>query len=106
MEASHLTAWLGDAETIPILDDASVSVAREHVRKLAGEVALAQVATETIAIAATELVRNQLVHARGGRFVVRRIERRSVRGLELIAADRGPGLVDPTATLEEILLQG
>jgi hypothetical protein len=24
----------------------------------------------------------------------------------LTAADRGPGLVDPTATLEEILLQG
>jgi len=55
MEASHLTAWLGDAETTPILDDASISVARARVRALAGELALAQEATETIAIAASEL---------------------------------------------------
>jgi len=103
METTHLTAWLGDVETISILDDASVSVARAHVRELGGEIGLAHEATETIAIAATELVRNQLIHSRGGRFMVRSIERHGVRGLELVAADRGPGLADPTRALDGMI---
>ena len=100
METTHLSAWLGDPEAISIRDDASISIAREHVREIAGELGLQQEVTETIAIAATELVRNQLVHARGGRFAVRSVERRGVRGLELVAADRGPGLADPTRALD------
>ncbi len=99
MEATRLTAWLGDAEPIPILDDASVSVARERVRRLGGELGLAEEVIESVATAASELARNQLVHGRGGRFAVNPIERRGVRGLELVAADRGPGLVDPARAL-------
>ncbi|HEX7702527.1 MAG TPA: ATP-binding protein, partial [Kofleriaceae bacterium] len=106
METTHVTAWLRGVDTIPILDDASISVAREHVRRLGGEVGLVQEVTETVAIAATELVRNQLVHARGGRFAVRAIERGGVRGLELVAADRGPGLADPRRALEGTISTG
>ncbi len=88
---------------IPILDDASITVVREQVRGLGGELGLSRETTERVATAATELVRNQLVHARGGRFVVRAIERRGVRGLELVAADRGPGLADPTRALDGLI---
>ncbi len=100
MEATHLTAWLGDTETIPVLDDASVSVARGCVRRLAGELGLTPEVTESVATAASELARNQLVHGREGRFTARAIERHGVRGLELVAADRGPGLGDPTRALD------
>ena len=100
MEANHLTAWLGDAEAISILDDASITEVREQVRELGAELELALDVTELVATAATELARNQLVHARGGRFVVRSIERCGVHGLELVAADRGPGLADPTRALD------
>ncbi len=99
MEATHLTAWLGDADPIPILDNASLTVVREKVRKVGGELGFTSETTELVATAATELVRNQLVHARGGRFVVRPIERRGVRGVELVAADRGPGIADPARAL-------
>ena len=101
-----MTAWLRDVETIPILDDASISVAREHVRQLAGEVGFSKDVTESVATAATELVRNQLVHARGGGFAVRSIERGGVRGLELVAADRGSGLADPRRALEGTISTG
>jgi len=106
VEATHLSAWLGDAETIPILDDASTSAAREYVRKLGGELGLPTEAIESVATAASELTRNHLVHARGGRFAARPIERRGVRGIELIAADRGPGLADPTRALDGTISTG
>lgn len=106
METTHLTAWIGDAETIPILDDASISVAREYVRKLGGEYGLPREVIESIAVAASELARNHLLHARGGRFAARPIERCGVRGLELIAADRGPGLSDPTGALDGTISTG
>lgn len=44
--------------------------------------------------------RTALVHARDGRFAVSRIERGGVPGLELIAADRGPGLSNPARALQ------
>ena len=103
MEATHLTTWLGDVETTPVVDDASITVVREHVRALGAELGFAQNDTEFVATAATELARNQLVHARGGRFVVRSIERCGVRGLELVAADRGSGLADPTRAFDGMI---
>jgi len=106
VEATRLTAWVGGAETIPILDDASISVAREYVRKLGRELGLPREVIESVAVAASELARNHLVHARGGRFAARPIERRGVRGLELIAADCGPGLADPTSALDGTISTG
>ncbi len=100
METTHLSAWFGNTETIPVFDDASISAVRERVRQLGGELGFTQDATESAATAASELARNQLVHARGGRFAVRPVERRGVRGLELVAADRGPGLAEPTRALD------
>ena len=61
MEATHLTAWLGDAETVPIVDDASITIVREHVRELGAELGVTQNVTETVAIAATFLL--SCVHA-------------------------------------------
>jgi len=47
----------------------------------------------------SELTTNQLRHARFGRIAFRAIERDGVPGIEIIAADRGPGIEDPTAAL-------
>ncbi len=89
-----------EADTIPMIDDASVSAARERVRRVGSELGLSRVAIEGVVIAASELARNQLVHASRGRFAVRPIERGGVCGVELIATDRGPGLADPARALE------
>lgn len=48
---------------------------------------------------ASELANNQRLHARDGVVVFRRVERDGVSGLEIVAADRGEGIADPTAAL-------
>lgn len=97
-----LEAWFGDAAPIPILDAASVSLARQLVRDEGGKLSLPAEVVESLVTAASELARNQLVHAREGRFAVRPIERRGLAGLELIAGDRGRGIASATRALREL----
>jgi hypothetical protein len=44
----------------------------------------------------SELVRNQLVHARKGRIYARPVQRAGVDGVEVIAVDEGRGIPEPT----------
>ncbi len=54
-----------------------------------------------MAVVATELAQNQLVHARQGTFTTHKVERAGVVGVEIVAADRGAGIASPTRALEE-----
>jgi anti-sigma regulatory factor (Ser/Thr protein kinase) len=97
VDAVLIDAWLDGASALPTIDEASVSAAREEVRR-AGE-GLDRTLVERVALAASELVQNQLRHARRGQFAARRIERAGVPGLEIFAADGGRGIGDPAAAL-------
>jgi len=102
VDALLIRAWLGPGEpAIPILDDASVALAREAVRTAGAEAGFGRTAIESAAVVASELARNQLAHARGGRVAIRRIERDGVAGLEIVAADRGSGIEDPPRALTD-----
>ncbi len=94
-----IQTWLeNDAESaIPILDEASVSQVREAVHELGRSISMERIRVEQLVTAASEVAHNQRLHAGGGMTLVRRCERAGVPGLEVIAADRGPGLADPTA---------
>lgn len=92
--------WLDNWETIPMLDGASVSLARERVREVGARAGLGADTVEPLVLVVSELARNQIAHAIGGRIGVRIVERADARGLEIIAADRGQGLVNPTHALE------
>jgi anti-sigma regulatory factor (Ser/Thr protein kinase) len=85
--------WLGsNAANIPIYDEASVSAARQRVRQ-AGEVIHAgEQLVESMALIASELTHNQLAYAKQGYFSVQPIGRNSSKGLEITAADLGPGI--------------
>lgn len=89
--------WLAGCERLEIRDDASVSQARELVRARAATVGLETVAAERLVCATSELAHNQLAHAKGGTIGVRAVARGDVAGLEVVAADRGPGIADPAA---------
>lgn len=82
-----------------MIDDASLSVARERVRDAGRQAHLDATLIETQAIVATELGRNQLRYAKHARMGVRVIERNGIPGIEIVAADRGPGIEDPAAAL-------
>jgi anti-sigma regulatory factor (Ser/Thr protein kinase) len=94
--------WLGvDAgRAIAIRDDASTALVRAEVRRLGPTLGLGTEAVERATSAASELARNQLVHAHTGHIVVRAAAPRAgVPGIEIVAADGGDGISDPTAAL-------
>jgi len=90
--------WLADAPSIAVVDQAAVSLVREAVRRAAAG-RLEHTAAESLVSAASELAHNQLRHAGSGQVAVRAIERAGVVGVEVIAADPGPGIAAPTAAL-------
>jgi anti-sigma regulatory factor (Ser/Thr protein kinase) len=89
--------WLADLDTIPIHDEASISLVRDWVRREGAAAGLSEVETGALVNVASELAHNQLGHAAGGRVAVRQLEGR--KGVEVIAADAGQGIADPRAAL-------
>jgi anti-sigma regulatory factor (Ser/Thr protein kinase) len=84
--------WLAGIAYQPALDDASIALIREAARAVARSQGCDETQVETVALVASELGRNQLRHARAGRVGVRAIVRGATRGVEVIAADEGPGI--------------
>lgn len=93
-------AWIGDVEAIPILDNASASLVRERLRAEGARLGMPDVPVASLVSAASELAHNQLAHAHGGMVAVREVSGPNGPGLEVIAADRGPGVVDVALALE------
>jgi anti-sigma regulatory factor (Ser/Thr protein kinase) len=94
--------WLGaDTQPTPIYDEASVSSARQRVREVGQRLNLSTTVIEEAALIASELTHNQLSHARQGYLSVKPIERSGSKGLEIIAADIGPGIERPALALKD-----
>lgn len=89
-----LKRWLAGWDAAATIDEASVAVARDRVRREAAEIGMSEEDTARLVTATSELGHNQLRHARLGKIAVRRITRGGVAGLEVIAADMGPGIED------------
>jgi anti-sigma regulatory factor (Ser/Thr protein kinase) len=97
-----ITRWLGpDTQPIPIYDEASVSSARHRVREAGERLNLQKELVENVALMASELTHNQLAHAKQGYFAVHAIERQGVKGLEVLAADIGPGIEKPELAFKD-----
>jgi anti-sigma regulatory factor (Ser/Thr protein kinase) len=103
MGAILIEHWLAGAERISIVDQASISEARELVRARGSALGLSALATEKLAAAVSELAHNQLAHAVRGEVGLRATERAGVAGLEVVAADRGKGISDPGEALRGTL---
>ncbi|MGH7295993.1 MAG: ATP-binding protein, partial [Polyangiaceae bacterium] len=95
-----LRAWIGEADCSAVIDEASVALVRERVRAAATEAGLGETPAASLVNVASELAHNQRVHARGGVIAVRAVTRGEQRGLEVVAADRGSGIVDVARALE------
>ncbi len=102
MDTVLIDQWLSGLESIAVLDEASVSVVRQHIRAEGAAVGFSPSALGSIVNVASELGHNQLAHARGGRIAIRRIARGETPGLEIIAADRGDGIAAPTDALRAV----
>jgi anti-sigma regulatory factor (Ser/Thr protein kinase) len=91
--------WLGGAAPLDITDEASVATARTAARDAGAAAGLDATARERLAVVVSELGHNQRKHAAGGAVALRQVTRHGVVGVEIIAADRGEGILDPTRAL-------
>jgi anti-sigma regulatory factor (Ser/Thr protein kinase) len=100
MDAVLIERWVGAGERTPIYDEASVSIAREAALELAHALRLPEAAVASLVLIVGELGSNQLRHARDGVIALRGVEREGVAGVEVVAADRGGGILDVGASLD------
>jgi anti-sigma regulatory factor (Ser/Thr protein kinase) len=99
MDTLLVAHWLSGLAATSILDEASVALARRDVRALATQVGMAPSASGSLVNIVSELAHNQLAHARDGHIAMRAVERDGVSGVEIIAADGGGGIEDPSTAL-------
>lgn len=90
METLLIEQWLGGLDAIEILDEASLTLVRDAIRAVP---APSDVIDRALLVA-SELGRNHLRHARWGHVAVRAVERDGTAGVEIVAADAGPGIDD------------
>ncbi len=80
---------------LPLAGEEDLIAARQRARAVAGEVGFGAVDQSRIATAVSELARNVLRYAEGGRGeVLIRAVVASGPGLEIVVSDAGPGIAD------------
>jgi serine/threonine-protein kinase RsbT len=79
---------------LAIASEDDVVIVRRRVKTMAQERGFDPFATAAVTTAASELARNVLVHAKGGRAVVEAIAEGGRKGLRLELRDQGPGIAD------------
>jgi anti-sigma regulatory factor (Ser/Thr protein kinase) len=99
MDSVLTSRWLDDGSFRSMVDEASIVVVRAEAREAALSAGFDDARAGEVALIVSELATNQVRHARNGRIGVRAIDRSGVRGLEVVALDRGEGIADPTAAL-------
>lgn len=84
------------AVRISVASDADIVVARQKGRALAGELGFSATDSTFIATAISELARNIVAYAKRGEIALGVLENSSKdnRGLEVVARDEGPGIVN------------
>jgi anti-sigma regulatory factor (Ser/Thr protein kinase) len=83
----------------PMQESSRVGEARRHAMGLAEQCGLDEVAAGRLALVVTELANNLVRHARDGQLL---LAGRPLRGeVEVIAMDRGPGIVDVRRSLDD-----
>jgi serine/threonine-protein kinase RsbT len=87
---------------IAIESDADVVTARQRARQLAGEVELSSTDQTLLATAISEVARNITTYAKRGEVRLRVVRDGDGRpGIEVVAADNGPGIADIDRALQD-----
>nr|HID58923.1 ATP-binding protein [Desulfobacterales bacterium] len=89
------------AKRIEISNEMDFSRATLEATKLAGRIGFRRSDQYQISIAVSELVTNMYRYAKGGCIIIRSIERRRKKGIEVIAEDKGPGIEDIEMAMQD-----
>jgi serine/threonine-protein kinase RsbT len=88
-------------QSVPIASDVDIVAARLAARAVATELGFTGADLVMIATAVSEVARNILEYARPGVVTLSVLANGQVRGLEIVAADGGPGITDVTKAMED-----
>ncbi len=83
-----------DQQVIAVLESASVGEARRRANQLAVASGFGETDAGRVALVATEAANNLLRHGGGGEILLRQLDRTGRLGVEVVALDRGPGIVN------------
>ena len=92
-------ARIADEGRVAIGSDADIVVAREKGRKLAAQCGVPSTDLAVITTAISELARNIVHYAGRGAIILRLVDEKGRRGVEVVAADDGPGIPDVTLAM-------
>lgn len=84
----------GAAVRVPIQSFADIVMARQECRRMASALGFPNAMLTIMTAAISEVARNIVEHAKEGEISITPIGRGPARGLQIVARDRGPGIVD------------
>lgn len=88
-------------DVMPIVKEQDVVPFRNRVRELATKVGMSLVNQTKLITAASELVRNMLKYANGGKITLEVVSKNAQPGIRLTFVDQGPGIENiPLAMLD------
>jgi serine/threonine-protein kinase RsbT len=90
----------GEVE-VAINSDQDIVLARQKGRAMAIDLSFSSGDATLIATAISELARNIVSYARTGKIILRRIQGSSRVGIQIVAADEGPGIPDVRQALRD-----
>jgi serine/threonine-protein kinase RsbT len=85
-----------------IREELDVVMARKHARDLAVQEGLSKNAIDALVTATSEIVRNVVVHAKAGEFLLGAVQEVHRHGVVVVVRDKGPGI----ANIEQALRDG
>lgn len=91
----------GDEVRLVLRSEVDVLRARKEGQRLAGEIGLNAIDTVKVATAISEIASNAVFHAESAALTLRVIQEEKRQGLLVVVADKGPGIPDVDAALED-----
>ncbi|MGB3179915.1 MAG: anti-sigma regulatory factor [Cyclobacteriaceae bacterium] len=91
-----------NAEFISIRQERELSLMRGMIQKACKEIGMSILNQTKLITAASELARNMLLYADGGKMTLRILQRSGIQVIQLVFEDKGPGI----ANIEQSLQKG
>lgn len=89
-----MTLALNNETVMPMRSDVDVLQARQSGKELASALRFTSSERTIIATAISEIARNTVLYAKGGRIVLTLVQHGLKRGIQIVAQDQGPGIPD------------
>ena len=86
---------------IPITEPSQVGAARRTALQMTHSLGLSETETGALALVVTEAATNLVKHAQAGQLLLRALDEAEGPGIELLALDTGPGMVNVGQCLQD-----